>query len=182
MDLTAWPRATRAGSLGETDLRVRVARRLRSSLPLCRFAASDDGKAGGRRSSIGLRKSCRAVLPSWNIAIRSIELEHLRRAGEILRKYDKRDPKEMSPQALPTPFRFQSNKQYVNSPCRPTGRILCRCTNCQVIIGIALPANGQCTGGADWASGLSTYLSKGQDYRFQSEGNHPVQELGRRNT
>lgn len=41
------------------------------------------------------------------------ELEHLRIAGEMLKKYDKRDPEEIVGTTLPTPGTFEENKAYV---------------------------------------------------------------------
>jgi rubrerythrin len=41
------------------------------------------------------------------------ELEHLRLAGEAMKKYEKRDPQELFPSAFPKPIIFQSNIDYV---------------------------------------------------------------------
>ncbi len=41
------------------------------------------------------------------------ELEHLRLAGELLRRYEKREPEELLPDELPEPTIFQSNIDYV---------------------------------------------------------------------
>lgn len=42
-----------------------------------------------------------------------MEIEHLRLACEMMRKYEKRDPAEFLPKSLPEPVVFESNKSYV---------------------------------------------------------------------
>jgi hypothetical protein len=48
----------------------------------------------------------------WEMHL-EMELEHLRLAGEAMKKYEKRDPEELLPAELPEPTLFQSNIDYV---------------------------------------------------------------------
>jgi rubrerythrin len=48
----------------------------------------------------------------WELFL-NYELEHLRIAGEALRKYENREPEEIVGDSLPTPATFEENKQYV---------------------------------------------------------------------
>lgn len=43
----------------------------------------------------------------------SYELEHLRIAGEMVRKHENRDPEELMGTSLPEPSRFEENREYV---------------------------------------------------------------------
>ena len=48
----------------------------------------------------------------WQLHLEQ-ELEHLRLAGEAMKKYEKRDPQELLPANFPKPVIFQSNIDYV---------------------------------------------------------------------
>jgi rubrerythrin len=48
----------------------------------------------------------------WELFL-NCELEHLRIAGEALKKYENREPEEIVGDSLPTPATFEENKQYV---------------------------------------------------------------------
>ncbi|MBI3805169.1 MAG: hypothetical protein HY282_15575 [Nitrospirae bacterium] len=50
--------------------------------------------------------------PVWEMFL-GFELEHLRIAGEMFKKYEKRDPEEVVGTTLPTPATFEENKAYV---------------------------------------------------------------------
>jgi hypothetical protein len=119
----------------------------------------------------------------WELHL-AMELEHLRRAGELLRRYDKRDPEELFPEALPIPFRFESNKEYVRQVLKDQVHLTADGTDFIPID--QLPndhryfryqhtVNAQ---GVPSEHVVRQHVeAKGQDYRFQSEGDHPVREL-----
>jgi hypothetical protein len=48
----------------------------------------------------------------WELFL-SYELEHLRLAGEAIKKYEDKDPEEICGSELPTPGTFEENKEYV---------------------------------------------------------------------
>lgn len=48
----------------------------------------------------------------WEMFL-AFELEHLRIAGEMIKKYEKKDPEEIVGTTLPTPGKFEENKDYV---------------------------------------------------------------------
>ncbi|MFW6359776.1 MAG: hypothetical protein ACOC0N_11280 [Chroococcales cyanobacterium] len=60
----------------------------------------------------------------WELHL-NMELEHLRLACEMLRKYENRDPESFLPKELPEPIRFEENKDYIrqvlNSQVNLTG-------------------------------------------------------------
>lgn len=45
----------------------------------------------------------------------NMEIEHLRLAGEMMRKYENREPQEFLPKELPEPILFQENKTYIRN-------------------------------------------------------------------
>ena len=55
----------------------------------------------------------------WDLFL-SHELEHLRIAGEHLRRLQGRDPEEITGTELPTPATFESNREYVTGVLRET--------------------------------------------------------------
>ncbi len=48
----------------------------------------------------------------WELHL-NMEIEHLHRACDMLRRYEKRDPEEFLPKELPEPVLFEPNKQYI---------------------------------------------------------------------
>jgi hypothetical protein len=119
----------------------------------------------------------------WELHL-AMELEHLRRAGDLLRKHDKRDPEEMFPQALPVPVRFESNKQYVRKVLGEQVRLTANGT--EFIPMDKLPPDHRYFRYQETVNGnfvptdqviRQHMATKGEEYRFQSEGEHPVEEL-----
>ena len=119
----------------------------------------------------------------WELHL-AMELEHLRRAGELLRKYDNRDPEEMFPEALPIPIRLQPNKEYVREVLKDQINLTANGT--EFVPVDQLPPDHRYfrhqqtvnAGGAPTEKIIRQHIeAKGQDYRFQSEGAHPVEEL-----
>lgn len=119
----------------------------------------------------------------WELHL-AMELEHLRRAGELLRKHDKRDPEEMFPQALPVPFRFEPNKEYVRKVLKEQVNLTADGT--EFVPMDRLPADHRYFHHQEAVNGLwvpteqiidQHIAIKGQEYRFQSDGEHPVEEL-----
>jgi hypothetical protein len=48
----------------------------------------------------------------WQMHL-EMELEHLRIAGELMKKHEKRDARELFPKEFPAPIKFQSNFDYI---------------------------------------------------------------------
>jgi hypothetical protein len=119
----------------------------------------------------------------WELHL-AMELEHLRRAGELLRKYDKRDPEEIFPEGLPIPVRLQPNKDYVRQVLKD--QINFTADGTDIVSVEQLPSDHRYfryqqtvnAGGVPTEQIIHQHVeAKGQDYRFQSEGAHPVPEL-----
>ncbi len=54
----------------------------------------------------------RRIKDLWELHLNQ-EIEHLRIAGEMLKKFEGMDPAEMLPKSLPEPTKFEQNKDYV---------------------------------------------------------------------
>jgi rubrerythrin len=116
----------------------------------------------------------------------NMEIEHLRIACELLRQVENRDPTEFLPKAMPGPMVFKENKEYVRSVLAAQ---------------IDLTAKGPDFVSVDELDDEHRYFeyqaavnegmvpseeiiaqarqSLGEDYRFESEGPHPVPGLVR---
>ncbi|MDD2671645.1 MAG: hypothetical protein PHW43_04475 [Syntrophales bacterium] len=53
-----------------------------------------------------------AIKKIWKMCL-EMELGHLQKAGEIFRKYQKKDPEELLPEVLPAPLILESQMEYV---------------------------------------------------------------------
>ncbi|MBE0595714.1 MAG: hypothetical protein IH614_00430 [Desulfuromonadales bacterium] len=112
------------------------------------------------------------------------ELEHLRIAGEMMQKYEKRDPQELLPPELPEPTLFQSNIDYVRD-------VLARSTDFNAFETEFLPpdkfpsdgrysAYQKVVNASDVPSELviQQHMQKmGKEYRQELQGPHPVERF-----
>lgn len=133
--------------------------------------------------SMMMQEEVRKVRQIWELHL-AMELEHLRRAGDLLRKHDKRDPEEMFPQALPVPLTLESNKDYVRKILKDQVNLTADGT--EFVPTDKLPSDHRYFRNQERVNGLwvpteqiitQHIAAKGGEYRFQSEGAHPVEEL-----
>jgi hypothetical protein len=119
----------------------------------------------------------------WELHL-AMELEHLRLAGEMMKTYDRREPEMIVPKALPEPVRFESNKAYVRSVL--ANQVDLTMDELEFVPMADLPKNHRFfqhqekanAGGIPSEEIIAEHKrAKGSDYRFQSEGEHPVPEL-----
>jgi hypothetical protein len=112
----------------------------------------------------------------------SDEIEHLHIAANLFQQFDKRDPAEIIPDDMPELVKFQSNKEYVRDVLARTVDNTADGLNYvpmntlpedhrfwkyqkQVNGGIAVPSE----------TVIEAHIqAKGEDYRFETEGLHPV--------
>ena len=119
----------------------------------------------------------------WELHL-GMELEHLRIACELMRAHDRRDPEAILPKSLPEPVRFESNKKYVRSVL--ANQIQLTASELEFVPLADLPKDHRYhryqdavhRGGTPSEQIIDEHRrAKGSDYRFQSEGPHPVREL-----
>lgn len=120
----------------------------------------------------------------WELHL-AMELEHLRLAGELLRALDGRDPEEVVPSTMPQPVRFEPNKEYIRHVL--ANQVFLTADGAEFVPMDSLPDDHpyfiyQKTvneGGVPSVEVIDRHakVEGGQDYRFESEGPHPVKEL-----
>ncbi|HKP12619.1 MAG TPA: hypothetical protein VJZ91_10930 [Blastocatellia bacterium] len=120
----------------------------------------------------------------WELHLNQ-EIEHLRLACEMMRRFEGVEAEEILPQSLPEPTRFQENKQYVRDVL--AGQIDLRTVGTQYVPLDQLPEDAlyfsyqeQVNGGGLVPSEqvIEQHVSaQGGDYRDQTEGPHPVTQL-----
>jgi hypothetical protein len=113
-----------------------------------------------------------------------MEIEQLKEACRLLRKFEGKDPEEILPPVLPLGVKFQSNKDYVR-------RVLAEQVDLRtdgpdyVAVG-ELPADHRYfdyqkrvnAGGAPSEQVIELNReAQGREYRLQPEGEHPVADL-----
>lgn len=119
----------------------------------------------------------------WELHL-NMELQHLRQAAELMRKLDKRDPEEILPKELPMPVKFESNKDYIRQVLKKQVNLAADGTEFVPVdklqpdhryfqIQKVVNANG-----VPSEQVITEHVALlGQEYRFQSEGEHPVEHL-----
>lgn len=120
----------------------------------------------------------------WELHLNQ-EIEHLRIACEMMRLYEGIEPEEILPAELPEPVRFHENKQFVRDVL--ASQIDLRTQGTQFVPLDQLPEDAlyfayqqQVNGGGFVPSEqvIEEHVSaQGSDYRDQTEGPHPVQQL-----
>jgi len=120
----------------------------------------------------------------WELHL-NMEIEHLRLACELMKAYDNRDPEMILPKSLPAPVRFESNKQYVRSVLASTVDLLPN--ELEFVPMSELPKDHRFYKFQEKVNDSvaipseqviqDTIKAKGREYRFQSDGRHPVPAL-----
>jgi len=120
----------------------------------------------------------------WELHL-NMELEHLRLAGELLRKYEGIEPTELLPKSLPQPVTFQSNKEYVRNVLAT--QVDLRTAGPNFVPLGQLPADSpslqyqamvNAGGFVPSEQVITDRMSRaGIDYRLETEGSHPVESL-----
>lgn len=120
----------------------------------------------------------------WELHLNQ-EIEQLRLACEMMRRYEGIEAEEILPKALPEPTRFQENKQYVREVL--ASQINLRTRGTQFIPLDQLPEDALYFPYQKTVNGGGLVPSEqvidehvrahGSDYRHQTEGQHPVKQL-----
>jgi len=120
----------------------------------------------------------------WELHL-NMEIEHVRTAGELLRRYEGIEPAEILPKALPEPLQFQSNKEYVRQVL--ANQVDLRTVGASFVPLDQLPKDGlyvqyqQVVNGGGFVPServIEEYRQqKGSEYRIETEGPHPVEQL-----
>jgi hypothetical protein len=121
------------------------------------------------------------VKAQWELHL-NMEIEQLKAAAELLRKYEGKDAAELLPPTLPAPTKFESNKEYVRQVL--ADQVDYRADGLDVV-----PAGGKLTAASERyqkvvnAGGNYTEMvidarskAKGDDYRLQPNGRHPIDD------
>jgi len=116
-----------------------------------------------------------------------MEIEHLRIASELMKKYEKRDPEEMLPKKFPKLFKFQSNIDYVREIIAAQTDYNAQGT--EFVPGDKVPADSKYheyqkavnAGGTPSQQVIEMNIAEnGQDYRQEIKGAHPVKRFRER--
>jgi hypothetical protein len=120
----------------------------------------------------------------WELHLNQ-EIEHLRLACEMMRKFEGVEPEEILPASLPEPTRFQENKQFVRDVL--ASQIDLRTEGTQYIPldqlrpdALYFTYQQQVNGDGPVPSEqvIDEHVrAQGSDYRDQTEGPHPVEQL-----
>jgi rubrerythrin len=118
------------------------------------------------------------------------EIEHLHMAAELLQQYEGRDAESLLPSSLPELVKFQSNKEYVRNIIASQIHLTAdgnmykpidslpdshRYFTWQRLVNVDGSAPSQ------WV--IEAHIDRhGEDYRLETEGPHPVEELRARET
>jgi hypothetical protein len=113
-----------------------------------------------------------------------MEIEHVRLAAELLRMQEGIEAADILPKSLPDPLRFESNKAFVRNLLAT--QVERRAAGTQIVDGGLLSAEapsvryGMIVNRREVPSEAVidlTAAKRGRDYRLETEGPHPVQEL-----
>lgn len=120
----------------------------------------------------------------WELHLNQ-EIEHLRLACEMMRRFEGVEPEEILPASLPEPTRFQENKQFVRDVL--ASQINLRTEGTQYIPldqlrpdALYFTYQQQVNGDGPVPSEqvIAEHVrAQGSDYRDQTEGPHPVEQL-----
>ncbi|MGP1386805.1 MAG: hypothetical protein ACTS2F_24830 [Thainema sp.] len=116
----------------------------------------------------------------WELHL-NMEIEHLRLACEMMRKYENRDPEEFLPKELPEPVLFQENKDYIRQVLESQVSLTGDETQFVPVDNLSRDHRYfqyQQTvnqGGVPSEQVIEAHeRNMGGDYRSQTEGNHPI--------
>jgi hypothetical protein len=118
------------------------------------------------------------------------EIEHLHLAADMLKQYEGRDPESLLPARFPTLIHFESNKDYVRDVLASQIHLTADGNMYKPVA--ALPESHRyftwqrlvnVDGSAPSQRAIEQHIDRhGQDYRLETEGPHPVEELRTRET
>ena len=120
----------------------------------------------------------------WELHL-AMEIEHLRIAGEMLRRHEGKDPEEILPKELPEPTLFEPNKEYVRRVL--ASQVDLTSLGMGFVPRQSLPPNSRYeqyqrlvhAGGFVPSEDVivQRVAKAGVDYRLETEGPHPVPRL-----
>ena len=119
----------------------------------------------------------------WELHL-GMEIEHLRIACEMLKEIDGIEPESFLPDAgMPEPLKFEPNKEYVRNTLKNT--IEWTAHDAQFVPVDELPADHRYfeyqrqvnEGGVPSEQVIDRQRDKGGEYRFATEGEHPIKSL-----
>jgi hypothetical protein len=117
----------------------------------------------------------------------AMEIEHLRIACELVKKVERRDPAEFLPQAIERPMQFKENKEYVRQVLASQADLTAKETEFVPVSSLQpddryFAYNGTVNTG--WVPTedviAQTIEARGDEYRLETEGPHPVAGLRRK--
>lgn len=120
----------------------------------------------------------------WELHL-NMEIEHLRLAAELMRAMDGRDPEAILPPEMPAPLTFQPNKEYVRKVLAE--QVSLTADEIDFVPMATLPRNHRYFEYQKTVHGKGLVPSEaviaehsgreGGEYRLETEGPHPVEEL-----
>jgi hypothetical protein len=118
----------------------------------------------------------------WELHL-NMETEQLRLACEQLRRHEGKDPEEFLPNALPEPVRFQENKAWLRKTIAEQVDLTTLGT--EFVRREQLPADAPYHAyqervhaeGVPSEQVIEDSRDKGEEYRLETEGPHPIEEL-----
>jgi len=129
--------------------------------------------------SFAAQETDRRIRDLWNLHL-AMEVEQLRVACELMKRYDGRDPAEVLPLELPEPVVFEPNKAYVREvlvtqidlTSLGTGYVMDSHKRFQERLATVN------AGGVPTEQVIDVHRDRfGADYRIETEGPHPVERL-----
>jgi rubrerythrin len=117
----------------------------------------------------------------------AMEIEHLRIACELIRMVERRDPEEFLPKAIERPMQFKENKAYLRQVLAKQVELTAK--ESEFVPISSLPENDRYfaynhTVNGDWVPTevvvTDTINARGDEYRLETEGPHPVPGLRRK--
>jgi hypothetical protein len=129
--------------------------------------------------SFAAQESDRRIRQIWELHL-AMEIEHLRVACDLMRRYDGREPAEVLPAELPQPVLFEPNKAYVREVLANQIDLTSLGT------GYVMDAHRRFqdnlakvnAGGSPSEQVIDEHRKRfGTDYRLTTEGPHPVERL-----
>jgi hypothetical protein len=122
----------------------------------------------------------RRIKQLWETHL-NMEIEHLRLACEMMRKYENRDPEQFLPKELPEPVLFEENKQYIREVLASQVNLTGHETEFVPVEQLPEDAryfqyqNAVNEGGIPSEQVIEEHLRQtGKEYRLETEGAHPV--------
>jgi hypothetical protein len=120
----------------------------------------------------------------WELHL-GMEIEHLRIAAELMRSMDGRDPEAILPPTMPAPITFQPNKEYVRQVL--ANQVDLTANEIDFVPAASLPKDHRYFQYQKTVHGKGPVPSeavidehagkKGGEYRLETEGPHPVEDL-----